>query len=166
MFKTTGVVNKDFVNEIRRYLLPTYVKVVMALFPLLFLPFFSYRSVVHIVCNIFVLCLMFVAVVGAYVMRMNKLVKLQLDRIFESTGTYEVEYTVFFEEDGIVIQNHSTGANIKTKYDVMRKLVKCKSYYVLFTASRQYVPIFVECLSDTEKEELIAFLKSHAPALK
>lgn len=166
MFRTTGVVNKDFINEIKRYLIPVYVKVAYALAPLCFLPVFPFGSIGLILGDILVLYIMYAALVFLYFVRRSKLVKLQLDRIFESTGTYEMEYTVSFEEDGIVVENHSTGANSKVKYDSMRRLVKCNSFYVLFTKSRQYFPIFTDCLNGEEKEELVDFLKRHVPSLK
>lgn len=166
MFKTTGFVNEAFLNGVKRYFFPFYMKLLLALIPLCLL----WTLVLDPVRYLFVVpvgvCILYLIAIAVYFLQRNRILNIQLKRIHETTGTYEMEYTVSFEEDGVVIQNHSTGANIKTRYDVMRKLVKRKSYYVLFTASRQYVPIFVTCLSDKEKEELLAFLKSHAPALK
>lgn len=178
MFQTTGLVNKNFINEIKRYLIPTYYKVALAVIPLLLLIMifpldsveliltFPLGSVDLIMSAVLILCIMYAMLAVVYHMRVNKLVKLQLDRIFESTGTYEVKYTVSFEEDGVAVQNHATGAKSKMKYEIVRRLVKCESFYLLFTASRQFVPIFTECLSEEEKEELFAYLKRRIPALK
>lgn len=166
MFKTTGVVNKDFLNGVKRYFFPFYTKLLLALIPLCLL----WTLVLDPVRYLFVVpvgvCILYLIAIAVYFLQRKRIFNLHLKRMYETTGTYEMEYTVSFEEDGVVVQNHFTGANGKMKYDVMRKLVKGRSFYALITSSRQYVPIFVECLSDQEKKELLAFLKSHAPTLK
>lgn len=166
MFKTTGFVNEAFLNGVKRYFFPFYTKLLLALIPLCLLLFLAIDPVRYLLVVPVGVCILYLVAAAVYVLQRNRILHLQLKRIHETTGTYEMEYTVSFEEDGVVIHNHATGANGKLRYDVMRKLVKRQSFYALITSSRQYVPIFVESLSDQEKEELLAFLKSHAPTLK
>lgn len=166
MFRTTGVISKDFINEIKRYFIPVYIKILFMVFPLCFLPSLPFDSIGHILIDILVLCVMYAAIAAIYYVRRERIANLQLDRIYEVTGAYEIAYTISFEGDGIVVENHSTGANSKIKYDMLRRLVKRESFYVLFTASHQYIPIFTECLHDEEKAELLAYLKDRAPSLK
>lgn len=165
MFKTTGFVNKDFLNEIKRYFFPLWAKLALALLPLCLLSTLV-TDPTHYPVGLLVIGILYAVVIAVYFLQRKRIFNLHLKRMYETTGTYEMEYTVSFEEDGVVVQNHSTGANGKMKYDVMRKLVKGRSFYALITSSRQYVPIFIEYLSDQEKKALLAFLKSHAPTVK
>lgn len=166
MFKTTGIVDKEFLSSIKAYVLSPRRKCAFALvmlFDILCLAFSLFFEL-YLYAAIFFLCDI-VFILEYYFIR-NRTMKLNLNRMAEMTGKEETEYTVFFEDDGVVVENHSIGANCKIAYDKFVRLAKRYKAYALFTKTNQCIPIFVDCLSDAEKVELLSFLKAHNPKLK
>ena len=166
MFKTTGKVNKEFFNKIKACVFPPKAKYVFAFMVVLciFYSIFTFYMKRYDYTAIFVVFLL--AIVLEYYLLRNRTIKVNLKRMVEMVGKEEFEYTVFFEDDGVVMQNHSTGASCKIPFGKFARLAKNDSAYALFTKSNQMIPIFVDCLSNSEKDELVSFLKAKNPKLK
>lgn len=166
MFETTGTVNKEFFDVIKAFILPSrtkYVLIFMIVFASLFSAFtFFIKDYKFTVIFLVFIVLMFLE----YHLLRSKTIKVNLKRMAETTGKEEVEYTVSFEEDGVVAENHSTGASAKMTFDRFVILAKFDSVYVLFTKTHQFIPIFVNCLNNSEKDKLLSFLETHIPNLK
>lgn len=166
MFKTTGKLNKEFFNNIKAFITPPaqkYLSIFMVAIACLFSAFTFYFQ--HYQYTVLFILFIPLIILEFYLLR-NKAIKVNLKRMVETTGKDEYEYTVFFEDDGVVVENHSTGATAKIAFDKFIKLGKCDCSYVLLTKTHQIIPIFIDCLSDCEKEELLSFLKTHIPKLK
>lgn len=166
MFKTTGKVNRTVFYEFRAHFLPPKRKLVHVLITILAL----FYSVLEFCINnymyaMFFLILSVVLILEYFVLR-NQSLKVNLKRMAETSGKEEYEYAVSFEEDGVVVENHTTGAKVKMPFDKFTKLVKRDNIYMMFTKTHQFIPIFVDCLSDEEKDNLLSFLKNRIPKLK
>ncbi len=166
MFKTTGTINKEFYNEIKKFLV-SKVSIFLLAFELAVAVLLSvvgyiYEERYTTFLLIYVLMLVFIV----FLPRPNKSIKFNLERMAETTGKIEADYIVYFEEDSVVSQNLTSGSTSRVKYDRLASIKKSKTVYLLFTKIGLFIPIFINCLSDDEKAELLAFLKTHAPQLK
>ncbi len=166
MFKTTGTINKELYNEIKKFLV-SKVSIFLLAFELVIVVLLSvvgymYEERYTTLLLIYGLMLVFIA----FLPRPNRAIKFELERMAETTGKREADYTVYFEEDSVVSQNLTSGCTSRVKYDRLVRLKKAKTVYLISTKTNLIIPIFINCLSDDEKAELLAFLKAHAPQLK
>lgn len=166
MFKTTGTVNKDILDEIKKFFIPRNFLFIFALelAGVIYLAVMGYMYDLEYVAIVLIYSLFLVFI--ACCPRPNRAVKFELERMAELTGKREADYTVYFEDDCVVMQNLSSGGINRVKYDRLKSLKKCKTVYALFTKTEMFIPIFISCLSEKDKNELLTYLKTHAPQLK
>lgn len=166
MFKTTGVINRDFYNKIKMFFVPLRIKILWAF--VLF--FYVFLIVFFFVFHYYARAILFILFTSAgfllYYWSINKNVSLQVARLKEKTGMDEVECTVYFDDDGVVTEDNSSESSGKLKYYDFKKIVKTQSCYLIISKARLFVPVFVDCLSDEEKNDLLAFIKERAPQTK
>lgn len=166
MFKTTGIVNREFYDKIKTFFFPLSTKIILALY----FPFATILNVYFLICHSYisaVICISLEAAVGLQHFRlMNQNVDLHVARLKEMTGMDEVECTVYFDDDGVVSEDNSPRSPIKIKYCDFKKIEKARSCYLIISKAQLLVPVFVDCLSDEAKNNLLAYLKECAPQLK
>lgn len=166
MFETSGRLDQPILIELKRHLLPHKRRAVLwiclaLLLLIALLQFFlrSYGGMIFSLCSILFL-------IALYEVRLNKSVKLMLQRWVETEGAPAVSYTTSFEPDSVRVRNHASGANISIKYEVLARFVETKSVYALFTAARQFAVVFKGGLDAAQRAELIAFLKEKPTKIK
>lgn len=163
MYKTTGTIDKNFYNKIKAYILPTKNKFVYFIFVTFLTLFFLMACIAkdYLIAEVIGFLIVYFTLICFFII--NKNIKITLKRTIESTGSSSVDCTVYFDDDGVHIENHQLGSKATIKYNSFVKLVKCGSYYILFTKTNQFVPIFTSCLSDDQKEGLLVYLKNFIP---
>lgn len=103
----------------------------------------------------FVLIFCFTALL---IFKRKKALKIQLDRLKEIGADY-VDYRSSFDDDGLHINNETTGASGFIEYRNLKKLIETDDIMYVLTKARQFVPIFRKELTDIQYEELKSFLK-------
>ncbi len=166
MFETSGRMEQTILVELKRHLLPpkrrTFLWICLALLLLIaLLQLFmrSYGGMAFSLCGILFLIIL-------YEIRLNKAVKLMLQRWEETEGTPAVSYTTSFEPDSVRVRNYASDANTAIRYEVLTRFVETKSVYALFTAARQFAVVFKAGLDAAQRAELIAFLKEKPTRIK
>ena len=158
MFETKGrITQKDFAI-MQKKASPAYSKALGVVFYTLMtfgLIFSLYVKDFSLSVTYFVLVLCFTALL---IFKKKKALKIQLDRLKE-LGTDCVDYRSSFEDDGLHINNETTGASGVIKYKNFKKLIETGDVMYVLTKARQFVPIFRKELTDMEYEELKSFLK-------
>jgi len=89
----------------------------------------------------------------------KKAVKLQFQRINESTGADELELDISFNVDKITIFCPMTNGTSFIEYKNLEKLVKTKNMYVLLTKARQFIAVDKAELAEKRKE-FLRFVRS------
>ena len=164
MFETSGTIDKKFFDKYMWILCSSVLKVFAALW--LFFIIFILLIGTPLEGLLFCSVTMFFVLLAILIFSAKKAQKIRLKRMVEITENSSYIFTSYFEEDGVVSKISLSDSITKVKYNNFIKLKKCKSVYFLFTKAALFVPIFVENFSDTEKEELLKFLKSHLPNVK
>ena len=91
---------------------------------------------------------------------LQKSFKLSVQRLKETTNKESYVVTTKFLEDGVVILNDYNEEEKIFKYNNLDSLVETKTCYLLFTKALQYIIIFKEQLTESDKKDLIDFLKN------
>ncbi len=166
MFKTSGIVNKDIFDEIKKFFITKRAIFMLALelVVVIFLAVMGYMY--NFIYDTISLIYSVLLIIFVCCPRPNRAVKFELERMAELTGKREADFTVYFEDDCVVMQNKTTGSVSRVKYNRLERLKKAKTVYAIFTKTGVFIPVFISCLSEDEKSELLAFLKTNAPQLK
>lgn len=166
MFKTTGVIDRDFYKKNMKYTIPLVSRIIVVVCIVGYIGSFirSFDSMNYVSAAVSLLVIL--AFCFAYFLGKRKSVDLSIAKLKETTGMDEVEFTVYFDDDGVVTEDNSSRSPGRIKYSDFKKIVKTKSCYLIFTKARHVIPVFVNCLSDEEKASFLAFLKERAPQVK
>lgn len=165
MFETTGILDEAAYREIGRRLIAPWVHAfyfaAAALYLLLTVWFLTRRSI-----GMAVLCLLLaVLMILLDTMMPRRSAKTALRRMRES-GETEIRYRTRFEDDGVLIENRTTGASGTIGYPAFKKVFRTAHMLVLVTKARQAVFVFRGQLGTDGERELIAFLKQKPTAIK
>ena len=166
MFKTSGTINKEFFDKIKFFVIPKssqYITIFVSLLCLL-MSVFKFYNKEYVTGVLYVAGCLLALFITYY--EINKYIKTNFKRLKETTNKEEVDYTTFFEDDGVIVQENGIGATAKVAYDNLNRLVKSNSTYLIFTNTNMIIPIFIDCLNDEQRNELLNYLKTHAPQLK
>ncbi|MDU5108373.1 YcxB family protein [Clostridium sp.] len=71
-----------------------------------------------------------------------------------------------FNEDGIVLNNLTTSAKVKIKYESFARFAETSNMYLLITKSGQQTFIFKNCLNDEEINAFKEFIKEKCHNIK
>ena len=77
-----------------------------------------------------------------------------------------VSYTTAFSDTQAHLCNHTSGSATSINLSAMKRLMKVENLWVLVTKTSAFAPIFVEQLSKTDRESLLALLKQNNPKIK
>ena len=139
MFENTGHMNAETLREIRRYLLPTRMRVVgVCLIAALAVIAAMYgRKGDYLFTG---LCVLFIAVlIAEYFILRRRIIRTNLARIRESYGVEDAVYTTRLEDEGVYVQNHAPGASTTIPYEAFVKLAETEHLFAIFTRSRQFL---------------------------
>ena len=124
MFKTTGTIDKAFFDEIKRFFLSKSMILVL----IIDLAFFVLLGVSAFIDEIkyinSVLILGAVFITFEFISRPNKFVRLNLERMAETTGKRVAEYEVYFEDDVVVSHNLESGSISRVEYGRLSRFKK------------------------------------------
>ena len=160
MYETTGVVDESFFKSIKYDVIPkknkriirccnmiVFLCMITCVFLKLLLPFIvSFFGLI-------IFCI-------TYHLVLQKAFKLSVQRLKETTNKESYVVTTKFLEDGVVILTDYNEEEKIFKYNNLDSLVETKTCYLLFTKALQYIIIFKEQLTKSDKKDLIDFLKN------
>jgi len=162
-FVIKSIVNKQTFKEIGRHHISKSDKIALAviLSGALAVAIGSAANGQHIISFYAIL---FVAIFPfVYYLTVKKGVKLQLQRISESTGSDELELEISFNDDKIAIFCTNTNGTSFIEYTSIDRFVKTKNMYVLLTKARQFIAIDKTAFAESEeRKNFFRFLKSKA----
>jgi|MucameStandDraft_1065616.scaffolds.fasta_scaffold00723_17 hypothetical protein len=160
MYETSGVIDESFFQLIKYDIIPKKIKKIIACCCMIIF-------LCIIACAFFKLLLAFIVSVSGLVMFcityylvLKRTLKLSVQRLKETTNRESYVVTTKFLEDGVVILTDYSEEEKFFKYNNLDTLIETKICYLLFTKSLQYIIVFKEQLTESEKKGLIEFLKS------
>lgn len=166
MFETTGILNEEILNELKKYAMPPKRKKLFKIYSII-LGLLGLVDIIIGVLNsrnrsiLFGLGFLFLSTVAIWVIIYfeKRFMRLNMKILEESTDTRELKIRVFFDEDGAIINNLTTSSSIKIKYEYFVRIVETASIYFLVTDSNLYAIVAKECLSNDELDEFKKFIK-------
>lgn len=167
-FATEGEVDAKFFRSLKAYLVPPSQRLIVLIAALVL----SGTLIVLGITggrkeNIFLGVLFAAVLLFEYFTIGDRLVKTSVKRMKElAHGEGGMAYATSFVEDGVHVANRTTGGEGTIAYGRLAQLVETDKCLVLFSQSRQYVPIFKSGLDEGEREELIEFLHAKCPDMK
>ena len=160
-FTIKSIVSKETYKEIKWHLISKSDKIHLAimLFGALML------IIMGVVSGKFIISAAAVVVTAAFLFawyrNMKKAVKLQFQRINESTGADELELEISFNDDKITIFCTRTNGTSFIDYINLNRFVKTKNMYVLFTKAKQFIVIDKAALAEKGmRKEFLRFIRS------
>lgn len=160
MYETSGIVDESFLQSIKYDIIPKKGKRVVAccciiIFILMIVCAFSKMILLFIIAfsGLVALCITYYLVV-------KRTLKLSVQKLKETTNKESYVITTKFLDDGIVVLTDYSKEEKFIKYIYLDSLVETKTCYLLFTKALQYVIVFKENLTESEKIGLIKFLKN------
>ncbi len=159
MFQTTGVVDREALEELggrimkpaMRYLMAGAVAVLLITGIYLILGRRQYAGFVE---------LAFAAGLAIeYWVTRKGMVKKFMAQVEQLTGKPEMAYSSYFNEEGMVVRNPETGAERGRPYSDFVDIAKTDRCYVLFPASRSLCFVFRGDFDEDEEADFLAFLK-------
>ena len=110
--------------------------------------------------------MLIVALAVACFFRYRKVLKNTVDRYLEQAPGGVVEYVVAFSDDSLHIHSLTTGGKSAIALEHMKYLMQINDVWMLVTKTSLFAPVFVGQLSETDRESVIALLKSNNPKIK
>lgn len=92
--------------------------------------------------------------------------KMTVKRFEEESHTGVRGNTTSFTDTQVYLENHGSGGAAYINLTEMKRLMQVDDIWVLATKTAAFIPIFVEQLSETDRESVIALLKSNNPKIK
>ena len=165
MFETNGLLDEKAYREIGRRLLAPWVHAfyfaAAALYLLLAVWFLIRWSF-----GMAALCLLLaVLMILLDILMPRRTARTALRRMRES-GAVEIRYRTRFDDEGIYIENQTTGASGTIGYPAFKKIFRTAHILVLVTKARQAVFVFRDSLGADGERELIAFLRQKPTAIR
>lgn len=165
MFESTGVVNEDALEEFKRYIVPPIFRRIIIGLVIVCITF-AFISLLVSSFYVFLFLLLGAILAVEYFLMINISKKRCIKQIEETIGKREVKYKVYFDDEGVIVNNLGTNAKANMKYGVFKRVVETKNLYVMFTKSNQFVLIFKECLDNNQNEEFKIFIKEKCRKIK
>lgn len=164
LFKTTGVLDKAVLKEIAKNGIPKREK--WAVIVVYFGGSIILSAVRHpALADFFIFCGV-LGVLYQHVLFKRITINKNLCNMQECNGVSEYQYTIWFDEDGVVVSNLTNHGDGKFKYIIIKRLFETEHIFALQTKNKQFVPIFKSGLSPEEIGEMIAFLKTQNRKIK
>ena len=165
MFETRGQINGKLLYELnkryigrRRYLFYPISVFVLAMLILLIL---QRNTALAILYGVLLALLL-----TAYVYFPKKWVRIQVQRWRDMGLTPPIPSHTRFTEEGVESINDETGKSITVSYDKLVRLVETPQVYALYTAGQLFMLVFKDQLSESQREEFRAFLRTKPTQIK
>ena len=92
--------------------------------------------------------------------------KMTVKRFEEESHTGVRGNTSSFTDTQVYLENHGSGGACYINLTDMKRLMQVDDIWVLATKTGAFIPIFVDQLSETDQESVLALLKSNNPKIK
>ena len=167
MYKTTGIIDKSFYEEIKYQVYPKnkigLLKFCIILLTLYYLlSAFLIRDLVSACVGVFGISLyMFIIFYTV-----KQYTKINMKRMQESFHTDSIEMSTEFMEDVMIISSSVRQEARQIHYEDISRVVLTSKYYLIFTKAQQLICVFVDQLQERDRIGLIGFLKEKIPKIK
>ena len=166
MFETRGQVdgkllfelNKRYIGR-RRYLF--FYPILVFVLVMLILLIVQRNTALAILYGVLLALLL-----TAYVYFPKKWVRTQVQRGRDMGLTPPVPSHTRFTEEGVESINDETGKRMTVSYDKLVRLVETPQVYALYTAGQLFMLVFKDQLSESQREEFRAFLRTKPTQIK
>ena len=173
MYETNGILNEaigqDFLKISMRRGHRKFLKIyslVCFLLAIVFIIFWALSSIkIFLVYTIILVIAAFFLIFSISIF-LGKVQITYIDSIKEISDKGEFEFRVFFNDNGVNINNLTTSATFEIKYEFFSRLEETPSMYVLFTKCGQYALVFKNCLNDEEINSFKEFIKEKCNNIK
>ncbi len=166
MFRTTGILDKEFYDSIKSYLLPQRSAVLMkcciAVLILCYLAAFLLQDLSLAFICVFGISLYFFS--SIFIIR--KIVKINLNRMDETFHTDSIEYSSEFSEEAIISSVNVRKEDTYIYYKDVSRIILTSKCYLIFTKAEQLIFVFPEQLKERERWECLGTLKEKVPKIK
>lgn len=173
MFESSGILNEEIGQEFLKISMSRgyrkFIKIyslvcfLLAVVNIIFLVLSSMK--IYLVYAIILIIAAFF-LIFAISMFLGKVQITYIDSIKEISDKGEFEFKVFFNDNGVNINNLTTSATFEIKYEFFSRLEETTSMYVLFTKCGQYALVFKNCLNDEEINSFKEFIKEKCKNIK
>lgn len=166
-FATTGTLNEAFLRRHVRYMVVgRYAAILLAAYlalaALSLLLYLWSGGTLHLLLTLFCLALAFWRPYRYYC----RWLKLSISRMKENTPDGESVVNVSCTEQGIRVENQSSGGAATIAYGNISKAVETEETLLILTRAKQMTAFFKSSLTEQECEELKAFLKGKGVKVK
>jgi len=160
-FETQYVINKDTYTELKKYVRDPNHKLILILGWLLWFMLFAIsiftKNYLFVIFGSFAI----ISMTFSYWQAFRKLVKINLERAKENTGTTELNVITSFTDDKINIYTVNTGNTTKLNYDAIIRFAETKNMYALFSKGNQLVVINKASIIQEQKtDDFVRFIKN------
>ena len=160
-FETQYIINKDTYTELKKHVRDPNQKLILILgwllwFMLLAISIFT-KNYLFVTFGSFAM----ISMTFSYWQSFRKLVKINLERAIESTGTSEINVITSFSDDKINIYTVNTGNTTKLNYDAIIRFAETKNIYALFSRGNQFVFVNkASIIQEHQADDFIRFIKN------
>lgn len=166
MFETSGYYDETFIQSTKYYFFSMKKKILVGFACVLWLAWMI-SAKINSNMSLFFICLVGIfAIEGVYFYLVNQTAKIKIKQMLEVSNGQKVKTVTTFEEDGINIFADGTDKILFIPYDQLVKVEKVKKYYFIYTRAMNVIVVYLEQLTDQEREEVLSFLKRKAPQIK
>ena len=165
-YRTSGIFDENTYRELSRFSVTRwrvwFFRVCSVLLALLALFMLIVREYHYTVLS------SFFAVLFAFTpMMLRKLyVRSAIKLIKETYPDGYIRMETFFNEEGVVLHNLSSGAQGVLAYGVLRQVAETEHYFYVSTKARQFTLVFKDLLTQEQKKSFLPFLREKCPNIK
>ena len=167
MYKTTGIIDKEFYESTKCHVYPkkriVLLKICIAIIVVGYLmEAFLIKDLKWTLICVFALSLYSFA----YFYALKKYTKMNLKRLQESYHADSIEMSTEFTEDAMLISSTIRPDVTEIYYQDISRVVLTSKYYLIFTKAEQLICVFADQLQERDRLGLIGFLKEKVPKIK
>ena len=96
----------------------------------------------------------------------NRFKKINMKILEEITDTKELKFKNYFDEYGVVVNNLTTSAKVKIKYEYFVSIIETSSMYFLLTEGNQYAIVFKDCLENEQLNVFKEFIREKCSSIR
>lgn len=166
MFETSGYYDETFIQSTKYYFFSMKKKILVSVACTLWLAWMI-SAKINSNMSLFFICFVGIfAMEGVYFYSVNQTAKIKIKQMMEVANGQTVKMVTKFEEGAINVSTEGTDKSLTIPYDQLVKVEKAKKYYFIYTRALHVIVVYLEQLTDQEKEEVLSFLKRKAPQIK
>ena len=168
-FETQCLMDENLFKDYSRHAWPIWVKIALifaivmaAILLVLELTIWGRDFSTIVLLGVFVYLYTFI-----YIRGQRNIVRVNIRRLRESTHTNEHFVTTVFNDAGVLVHNHTTGAVITIFYDDLKRFIEGDNYYFIITKARQLVMVNKAVIDGAgHREALIEYLRYNCRNIK